>query len=53
MKTYEAGTKLHTIATIKKVKNGIPTVLHIEGRRYVYEPQGSMQMETVKEVHPQ
>ncbi|WP_281659111.1 hypothetical protein [Halobacillus sp. Cin3] len=33
------GNHLQVEATVQKVKKDVPTVLVIEGKRYVYEPQ--------------
>ncbi|WP_255349873.1 hypothetical protein [Halobacillus sp. BBL2006] len=33
------GDQLQVNATVQKVKNDVPTVLEIEGKRYVYEPK--------------
>ncbi len=36
-KTYQKGDKYRPVVHIEKVKNGVPTVLKVSGRRYVLE----------------
>lgn len=33
------GDKIHAIITLQKIKNGVPTVLTIEGRNYILQQQ--------------
>lgn len=39
MKTFVKGQPYRPAAVIEKVKNGVPTVLIIRGRRYVLDHQ--------------
>lgn len=34
---YQPNDRYRPIVTVKKVKKGIPTVIEVSGRRYVYE----------------
>lgn len=35
---FTKGERYRPIVTVDKVRNGIPTVLKISGRRYIYDP---------------
>ena len=36
---FKKGERYRPIVTIDKVRNSIPTVILVSGRRYVYDPQ--------------
>ena len=38
-KERNKGDRYRPIVTIEKLKKGIPTVIRVSGRRYVYEPK--------------
>ncbi|CDQ17965.1 hypothetical protein [Halobacillus karajensis] len=42
----QKGDLMKIEAMVKKVKKGVPTVLEIEGKRYVYEPKNSQKSQS-------
>lgn len=38
---FEVNERYRPIVAVKKVKKGIPTVIEVSGRRYVYETSDS------------
>ena len=38
---FEVNERYRPVATVKKVKKDIPTVIEVSGRRYVYETSDS------------
>lgn len=38
MRKFEKGEQYRPIVRVDKVRNGIPTVVMMSGRRYVYDP---------------
>jgi hypothetical protein len=40
MRIFKKHEKYRPIVKILKLKGKVPTVIHVSGRRYVYEPDG-------------
>lgn len=38
VRKFEKGERYRPIVTVKKTRKGIPTVITVSGRRYVYDP---------------
>jgi len=35
---FEKGERYRPIVTVEKIRRGIPTVIKVSGRRYIYDP---------------
>ena len=38
VRKFEKGERYRPIVTIEKIRKGIPTVIKVSGRRYVFDP---------------
>lgn len=38
VRKFEKGERYRPIVTVEKIRRGIPTVIKVSGRRYVYDP---------------